>query len=314
MPLRLFLEKAGAIRVHISNILQLGIKELHGLQRDPILIGLIIFAFTATVYIAATAVPDSLNVSPIAIVDEDQSPLSTRIVSAFYPPYFTRPKLITIAEMDQRMDAGIDTFALDIPPNFERDLFAGRKPKIQLNIDATRMMQAFSGNGYIQSILNSEVNEFVNRYRSDVNVFADSYHTNVAALVDLPLRLRFNPNITRSWFGAVINLIDNITMLSIILTGAALIREREHGTIEHLLVMPVTPFEIMVSKIWAMALVVLVVAGFSLIFIIEGVLSVPIADLSGCLGWELYFNFLPLLPWALASRLSPNLCHNSECC
>ncbi len=52
-------------------------------------------------------------------------------------------------------------------------------------------------------------------------------------------------------------LVNLITMLSIILTGAALIREREHGTVEHLLVMPVTPTEIMLAKVGSMALVVL---------------------------------------------------------
>ena len=71
-------------------------------------------------------------------------------------------------------------------------------------------------------------------------------------------------------------IINNVTMLSIILTGAALIREREHGTIEHLLVMPITPFEIMISKIWAMGLVVLLACSFSLVFIVEGLLSIPI--------------------------------------
>jgi ABC-2 type transport system permease protein len=70
--------------------------------------------------------------------------------------------------------------------------------------------------------------------------------------------------------------INNITMLSLVLTGAALIREREHGTVEHLLVMPVTPFEIMSSKVWSMALVVLVAAGLSLALIVQGLLSVPI--------------------------------------
>jgi len=64
--------------------------------------------------------------------------------------------------------------------------------------------------------------------------------------------------------------------LSIILTGAALIREREHGTIEHLLVMPVTPTEIMVAKVWSMGLVVLVSAGLSLTFVVRGLLQVPI--------------------------------------
>jgi ABC-2 type transport system permease protein len=70
--------------------------------------------------------------------------------------------------------------------------------------------------------------------------------------------------------------INQVTILSIVLTGAAFIREREHGTLEHLLVMPVTPFEIMVSKIWSMALVVLMTCGLCVLFMVQGVLGVPI--------------------------------------
>jgi ABC-2 type transport system permease protein len=65
-------------------------------------------------------------------------------------------------------------------------------------------------------------------------------------------------------------------MLSIVLTGAALIREREHGTVEHVLVMPVTPFELMASKVWAMAFVVLVGSALSLNLVVRGLLAVPI--------------------------------------
>lgn len=54
------------------------------------------------------------------------------------------------------------------------------------------------------------------------------------------------------------------------------IREREHGTVEHLLVMPITPFEIMMAKVWSMGLVVLVVSGLSLVLMVKGVLGVPI--------------------------------------
>ncbi|MCD4661195.1 ABC transporter permease [Agrobacterium sp.] len=248
-----------------SNIVQLGLKELRGLLRDPMLLILVVYALRLSVYTASTAMPETLNNAAIAIVDEDQSPISGRISTAFYPPYFGKPQMITIAEMDQRMDAGLDTFALDIPPNFQRDLLAGKTPTIQLNIDATRMSQAFSGNGYVQSIVNSEVNEYLNRYRSANDL-----------PVDLTLRARFNAELNKGWFGAVTNVISSITMLSIILTGAALIREREHGTIEHLLVMPVTPFEIMVSKIWSMGFVVLVASAFSLIVMVQEILSVPI--------------------------------------
>jgi len=127
------------------------------------------------------------------------------------------------------------------------------------------MSQAFTGAGYIQTIVTSEVNEFLAGYRS------------AAPLpIDLALRARFNPELNKTWFGAINNLITSVTMLSIILAGAALIREREHGTIEHLLVMPVTPFEIMASKIWSMGLVVLLASTFSLVFIIQGLLSVQI--------------------------------------
>lgn len=248
-----------------ANIYQLGIKELRGLLRDPMMLILIVYSFTISIYTASKAMPETLNNAAIAIVDEDQSPVSTRIVSAFYPPYFVKPELITQTEMDARMDAGLDTFAIDIPPNFQRDLLAGRSPTIQLNVDATRMTQAFTGGGYVQSIISSEVSEFLNRYRGSG-----------VLPIDLVLRSRFNQELNKGWFGAITNIITSITMLSIILTGAALIREREHGTIEHLLVMPITPTEIMISKIWSMGLVVLIASAASLIFIVQGLLAVPI--------------------------------------
>ncbi len=249
----------------LRNIFHLGVKELRGLVRDPIMLGLIVWAFTLSIYTAATAIPETLHKAPIAIVDEDRSPLSMRLADAFYPPYFLPPIQITTAQMDARMDAGLDTFALHIPAGFQRDVLAGRAPALQLNVDATRMSQAFTGSAYVQAIVSAEVNEFVQRQRADG-----------AAAVALQLRARFNPQLSQSWFGAVMELVDRITMLSIILTGAALIREREHGTIEHLLVMPVTPFEIMSAKVWAMALVVLLCAAFALRVVVQEALAVPI--------------------------------------
>ncbi len=251
--------------MRIAHVLHLGVKEFYSLLRDPIMLVLIIYVFTLSVYTRATAMPETLNKAPIAVVDEDRSPLSARIAGAFYPPYFLPPKFIGQAEMDARMDAGLDTFALDIPPGFQRDVLAGRAPTIQLNVDATRMSQAFTGSGYVQNIVNGEVNAFVRRYRE------------VTALpVSLALRARFNPELNKSWFAAIMSIISEVTMLSIVLTGAALIREREHGTVEHLLVMPVTPLEIMLSKVWSMGLVVLVAATASLLFVVGGLLAVPL--------------------------------------
>lgn len=249
----------------LKNIIYLGMKELRSLMRDKAMLALIVFAFTVSIYSSATVKSDSLHLAPIAIADQDRSQLSQRIINSFYEPYFLPPADIEIHQMDGLMDTGAYTFTLDIPPNFQRDVLAGRHPAVQLNVDATRMSQAFLGNSYIQNIVTGEVNTFLAKNRE-----------NSVLPVGLDIRARFNPNLDQMWFGSVMAIINNITMLSIILTGAALIREREHGTIEHLLVMPVTPFEIMMSKVWSMGLVVLLASLGSLLLVVRFLLQVPI--------------------------------------
>jgi ABC-2 type transport system permease protein len=251
--------------VRISHVYRLGGKELWSILRDPVMLVLIAYGFSLLIYIAATSMPDTLNKVPIAIVDEDRSPLSTRIISAFQPPEFQPPYLVDLKEVDTGLDAGYFTFSLDIPPNFQRDVLAGKSPAIQLNVDATRMSQAFSGAGYAQQIVMEEINEFIQGYRETAT-----------QQVELTYRIRFNPNMSQKWFGSIIELIEMVTMLSIILAGAALIREREHGTIEHLLVMPMTPAEIMLAKVWATGIIVLVASTLSVTFVIKGWLGIPI--------------------------------------
>ena len=269
----------------LSNIYHLGVKELWSLWRDPIMLVLTVFSFTFAVYSAASSMPETLNNAPIAIVDEDQSQLSQRIVSAFYPPQFTAPFLIDQSRVDPGMDSGVYTFALIIPPNFQRDVLAGRDAQVQLKTDATRMSQAFNGSGFIQQVVLGEVQEFVQRYRAGAE-----------PAVGLELRARFNPALEKSWFGGLAQIINQITMLSIVLAGAALIREREHGTVEHLLVMPVTPAEIMLAKIWSMGLVVLLASAVSLHVVVRWALGVPVAG-----SLPLFFFGAALLLFATTS-------------
>lgn len=254
----------------LGNIFQLGVKELRSLWFDKALLIFIIWAFTGGVYSAATGTSRELNRAPIAIVDRDRSALSQRIAAALYPPHFNTPVLIDAAAVDPALDAGTYTFVIDIPADFQRDAIAGRQPELQVNIDATRMSQSFIGASYIQQIVLGEVNEFFQHYRAQT-----------VLPITLQTRVKFNPNLTGLWFGGVMEIMEFVTMLSIILTGAALIREREHGTVEHLLVMPLTPFEIMAAKVWANGLVVLLAAYLSLQFVVRGVLQVPI---SGSIG------------------------------
>ncbi|MDU6241303.1 MAG: ABC transporter permease [Bradyrhizobium sp.] len=249
----------------LSNIFWLGTKELRSLFGDVVLIGLVIYSFTVAVISQAQSSSQELHRASIAVVDEDNSELSRRIAAAFLPPYFQRPISITQREVEPLMNSGRFTFVLDIPPNFQRDVLAGRKPSVQVNVDATAMIQAGIGSGYALQIITTEVAWFV--ARSEVPVQAP---------VNLVTRIAFNPNITTAWFEGVMGIINSVTMLAIILAGAALVREREHGTMDHLLVMPLSPFEIAMSKIWANALVIAVAVAVALYVVVRWYLQVPI--------------------------------------
>jgi ABC-2 type transport system permease protein len=249
----------------LRSIFWLGLKEFRSLARDTALVGFILYAFTYAVYGPAKGAPVELRNASVAVVDEDRSALSARIADALLLPYFRPAKRIDLSEIDRDMDAGKYTFVVDIPPRFQADVEAGRRPTIQVNVDATAMAQAGRGATYIQNAIGEEVLRFV--------------HAPPAAPppVTLVTRAKFNPNLQDSWFLSVSQLINNITMLAIILSGAAVVREREHGTVEHLLVMPLRPSDIMLAKIWSSAVVIVLVATASLQVMVRGLLQVPIA-------------------------------------
>ncbi len=250
----------------LLNIFWLGLKELRSLGSDRVMIFFVVYAFTVTVYMLATGTSSEVNNASIAFVDEDNSALSKELMNAFYPPRFQFPETISPADAETAMDKGQYMFVVVIPPLFESNLRAGRHPDIQLNIDATAMMQASIGAGYIKNIVNARITSFFAR--------TDAAQRGPINLVVLRL---FNPNGETSWFTSVVGIIDNITLLTVILTGAAVIREREHGTLEHLLVMPLTAFEIAMAKVWANSLVILLATVLSLYLVVRTVLQVPFA-------------------------------------
>ncbi|WP_087006155.1 ABC transporter permease [Rhizobium sullae] len=252
----------------LNRIFRLAIKELYSLKADPVMMVLIIYTFTIAVYTVSTGAKFEVENASVAVVDEDRSMLSMRLRDALLKPFFKEPVLINASEIDDAMDAGRFIFILEVPPKFEEDAIEGRQPSLQLDIDATAMSQAGNGASYIQSIIMQELAVAL---------------PNAAASqpVNLVVSARFNPNLMSTWFAAVMQVINNVTMLSVILTGAALIREREHGTIEHLLVMPVTSGEIMLSKIVANGLVIVVASVLSLLIVVERLLAVPIAGSIG---------------------------------
>lgn len=250
----------------LSNIFWLGTKELRTLAKEPMMIFFIIWSFGFSIYTQSTGAGETVNNAAIAIVDEDQSRLSRSIAGLFYPPYFQTVKTIDAADMAHAMDEGLFTIIIVIPPRFEKDINSGRDTEIQVDVDATASQQASLAAAYVQRMVMDEVI----RHR-------DGLVQPTGQSPSLVLRRAFNPNGTQSWFRAIVGLADQLSMLMIILTGAALLREREHGTIEHLMVMPLTAFEIALAKVWANGAVIVAAFVCSLFFVVKGVLAVPIA-------------------------------------
>jgi ABC-2 type transport system permease protein len=248
-----------------ANIFWLGTKELRSFSRDFVVVAFLIWSFSFDVLNRAHGHLQEVYNASVAVIDEDQSELSRRISGAFLPPQFKSPIAIGEHDIDHLMNIGAFTFVIDIPPYFERDVLGGRRPPLQLVVDATALMQAGVGSGYAQQIINDEIARFLTRSEAPG-----------AANINLDLRIAFNPNSDPAWFVSAMAIVDSITMLSIILAGAAIVREREHGTMDHLLVMPLTPFEIAMSKVWANGLVILVAVSFSLYAIVRGLIAVPI--------------------------------------
>lgn len=250
---------------HLETIYRLGVKELLSLRYDPLMVFLIFYFFTFAVYTPARDANMDLRNAAVAIVDEDDSQLSRQIRDALLPPYFLPSGSLAVHEIDAAMDAGDYSFVIDLPPRFEADVLAGKQPAIQLNVDATAMVQAGRGASYIQAILAREVALFANR-------------SGVASEepVRMVMRAKFNPNLQSGWFLAVSQLVNNVSIIAILLTGAAFIREREQGTIEHLLVMPLRPIEIMLAKVWATGLVSIVGTVLCLQVVIRWALGVPV--------------------------------------
>lgn len=249
----------------LSNIGWLGLKELASVRSDRAMMFLIMWAFTGMIYLIASGANTEMRNASVAFADSDQSMLSTRIRDALQPPTFAIPVSVDAASVVPAMDAARHTFAIVVPPRFERDVLAGLRPSLQLLVDATAMTQAGVGTSYIQEIVVRETLDFIGVRPEDSR-----------GPVTFTVRAFFNPNLEDKRHMAIMEIVNNVALLSIILVGAAVVREREHGTIEHLLVMPVTSSEIVLAKIWANGLAVLVAVFLSLNLVARWALGIPI--------------------------------------
>jgi ABC-2 type transport system permease protein len=228
------------------------VKEWRQLVRDRALFAYVIFIFTLDIMIAAGAPELDLRNALLGVVDRDQSAASRDLIYRLRSPYYS---IQTVSDRDSelqhRLDHGELRAVLTIPHNFERALLTGKIADLQLVIDASDANLSYLLASYTERIVAPLAAEHVER-RSAASGRRDSWPE-----VRLQTRNRFNPALREAWFTTIGELIAMVTVAAILLPAAALVREKERGTIEQLLVSPLTPLQIVLAKILAMTVVIL---------------------------------------------------------
>jgi ABC-2 type transport system permease protein len=246
-------------------------KELVQLYRDFILLFFVAYTFTVDIYLAGSGVSLQLNRAAIAVHDSDHSFASRELIHRFRPPYFhLKGEVSNPREVMTMLDEGHALMVLDVPPRFEESLLRGEATGVQLQIDATHSVLGFLGASYAAQI--------VGEYGLEAGLAREGL--NAADLETVPRiedrhRVWFNPNQDDGWFMSISELLNIITLFAILLPAAAMVREKERGTVEQLLVSPLTSFQIMFPKVVAMTAVILLATTISLFLVLKPVFHVP---------------------------------------
>lgn len=247
-------------------------KELLQLARDKALVIFFAYGFTGAIYLAGSGLNLELRNAATFAIDHDRSAASRELIHRFRAPHFLfKGELDRMVQATQYLDQGRGMLVLSIPPRFEESLLAGEPTQVQIQIDTISSTMGFLAAGYAAQIVGDYGLERA-LARPEVSI----RDLSLTPVIDDRHRVWFNPNQKGEWFQPIEEMANIITLFAILLPAAAMAREKERGTIEQLLVSPLTPFQIMFAKVLAMTLVILVGMTVSLFGIIEGVFRLPI--------------------------------------
>ncbi len=233
-------------------------KEFLVFFRNIGLVMFILYAFTLDIYIAGKGIKVTPRHVSIGYVNEADNLIVNKIISHFHSPQFKKPKLflsekaLKNAIYNRKIMVGI-VFSKE----FVKNLISGKVAKLQVLIDSTAAAQAEVTLIYLQNILMN----FEHKIKIPANI----------DIIKL-----FNPNSNTKWFMSLSELMSNITMLGLILIAVVFVREKENGTWDIMLLMPVKGSIIIFSKILSQVLILMVGITISVGLIIFGIFNTPI--------------------------------------
>lgn len=252
-------------------LLVMTLKELIQLGRDTGLMLFFAYAFTADIYIAGSGMNLELRNAATVVRDSDHSAASRELIYRFRPPHFRlEGEIADPREGIRLLDAGRAMVVLDIPPRFEASLLEGEPTAVQMQVDTTNSVFGLRAASYGAQI--------VGRYGLEVGLRRAGLagEDELGPRIVEEHRVWFNPNQDETWFMSIQELLQMITLFSVLLAAIAMVREKERGTAEQLLVSPLTPFEIMFPKAAAMTAVILGATALALFGILRPIFGVPV--------------------------------------
>ncbi len=257
-----------------ARLKQMLIKEFIQVFRDkrtrfvliaPPIIQMLIFGYAATYEIRHV---------PTAILDLDHSQESRELVSRFASsPYFeVRSELTNDREAEDMIQRGDTTIALEIHPGFARQLRSGQSAPLQVIVDATNSNTALIASGYVNQI----VLGFAKQYQTDRISRISPQMVERLPSIELAQRPWYNPELRSRWF-FIPGIIGSLTLVLVVnLTAFAVVREREIGTLEQLMVTPISPMEFILGK--------------TLPFFLIGLFDVSLIGVVGTLWFQVPFR------------------------
>lgn len=243
-------------------------KEYIQFFRNIALLGMVVFAFSLNIQTGGSTNYD-LKDYDVAVYDMDKSQMTSKLLAKILPPYFKLNKMINSdKEVNDLLTKGEISIVMIIPHDFSKKLSDGKTAKIQFVVDGTRSSSAITAMNYMSVI----VSEFVNDITKDKDVSGGG---NLPS-IETDTRLFYNPNFNSGWTGGVNELLIMITLLSVMLPAATIVQEKEIGTIEQLMVTPVSNIEIMFAKIIPMMTILLTASVFAIYVMLKGSLGIPL--------------------------------------
>ena len=258
------------IAIRIRQMSALVLKELAQLWRDRVLLVFIVYLFTVNVIMAGSDASRELQNARFLVYDADHSDASRDLISRFHSPYFKYMGEVADPEAGKEaLRRGDAILFLDIPQHFERDLLQQVRPvSLQELVDTSKSTTGYLASSYSGIAMSLFTNEWAGRAR---HVPQDPRMPSIAN----QNRIWYNPKLDETWFSAIGEMLMMLTVSCLLLQASAMVREKERGTIEQLLVCPLSSLQITFAKAIAMTLVMVALAAVCVYGILRGHFHIP---------------------------------------